>query len=221
MTMAGYKLDISHQEVDRILSEIEAYFDVIRESGGEWVTVNAMLALLINDLGYEDQDEFEDALHGDFLSFLQMFPHIEISHRESDNAPLFKVLPPPPPEAQKPTRLSLRIESRADLWIVCLKSQHARISIPELEFEIGSDARRQIDSVYNHIAGAMFNLNTVVRQSESMMYNSEELNKIQVVCDELSSLLDVDKPFTFEVVDPCGLSEFKPNNKVVVSELLL
>jgi hypothetical protein len=34
----------------------------------------------------------------------------------------------------------------------------AFVEIPELEFEIGADHRRRVDSVYNHIAASIFNL---------------------------------------------------------------
>jgi hypothetical protein len=34
-------------------------------------------------------------------------------------------------------KMTLRITQRADLWNVCLKSKHARVEIPELEFEVG------------------------------------------------------------------------------------
>lgn len=48
--------------------------------------------------------------------------------------------------------MTLTVQSRADLWRVCLKSPHARIEIPELEFEVSVDGKKQIDSIYNHIA---------------------------------------------------------------------
>ena len=34
----------------------------------------------------------------------------------------------------------------------------AMAEIPELEFEIGADHKRRVDSIYNHIGGAIFNL---------------------------------------------------------------
>ncbi len=44
-----------------------------------------------------------------------------------------------------------------------IQSPQARVEIPELEFEISEDSKRKIDSVYNHIAAAIFNLGTHVR----------------------------------------------------------
>jgi len=61
--------------------------------------------------------------------------------------------------------MTVRINSTKDLWRVCLKSPHARIEIPELEFEISADGKRHIDSVYNHIAAAVYNLGNYVRQA--------------------------------------------------------
>ena len=34
----------------------------------------------------------------------------------------------------------------------------AFVEIPELEFEIGADHKRRVDSVYNHVGASIFNL---------------------------------------------------------------
>lgn len=70
-----------------------------------------------------------------------------------------------PRSAWRDTKMTVRIESTKDLWRVCLKSPNARIEIPELEFEISADGKRHIDSIYNHIAAAIFNLGNYVRQA--------------------------------------------------------
>ncbi len=46
---------------------------------------------------------------------------------------------------------------------MCLKSPHATVEIPELEFEISADGKKRIDSLYNHIAQAVFNLGNHVQ----------------------------------------------------------
>ncbi len=51
--------------------------------------------------------------------------------------------------------MTVTINSTKDLWRVCLKSPHARIEIPELEFEISADGKRHTDSIYNHIGAAV------------------------------------------------------------------
>lgn len=43
-----------------------------------------------------------------------------------------------------PVKMVLRITDRKQLWNVCYKSQHARVEIPELEFEVrGGRGRRR------------------------------------------------------------------------------
>jgi hypothetical protein len=46
---------------------------------------------------------------------------------------------------------------------VLLKSPMARLEIPELEFEISADGKKKVDSLYNHLASAIFNLGNHVR----------------------------------------------------------
>jgi hypothetical protein len=45
---------------------------------------------------------------------------------------------------------------------MCLKSEWATIEIPELEFELSADGKRHTDSIYNHIASAVYNLGNCV-----------------------------------------------------------
>jgi C4-type Zn-finger protein len=58
--------------------------------------------------------------------------------------------------------MTVTVSSTSDLWRVCLKSKWARIEIPELEFEISADGKRHTDSIYNHIASAVYNLGNYV-----------------------------------------------------------
>ena len=46
----------------------------------------------------------------------------------------------------------------------------AVISIPELEFEIGADQKRHIDTIYNHIGAAILNLGRYVAQASPGTY---------------------------------------------------
>jgi hypothetical protein len=68
-----------------------------------------------------------------------------------------------PPTQLPPPPTTLQVESTKDLWRVCLKSPHATVEIPELEFEISADGKKRIDSLYNHIAQAVFNLGNHVQ----------------------------------------------------------
>lgn len=76
----------------------------------------------------------------------------------------FQIKPDPPREQWKPVKMTVKINSVNDLWRVCLKSKYARIELPELEFEISQDGKRHVDSIYNHIASAVYNLGHYVQQ---------------------------------------------------------
>eukprot|EP00298_Acanthocystis_sp_HF-20_P001113 c11510_g1_i1.p1 GENE.c11510_g1_i1~~c11510_g1_i1.p1 ORF type:complete len:236 (-),score=95.61 c11510_g1_i1:60-725(-) len=211
----GFHIDVSHQEVERILSEIEEYYKVVREGGGEWVMLEGMSAFLAQDLGYEDVDEFEDALKGPFEAFLGQFPHIHIETRP-DGKKVFRLVDPPAHQA-KHTKMTVHVKEKSDLWRVCMKSENSRIVIPEIEFEIGSDSKRHIDTIYNHIGQAIFNLESFV--TEDTRYTAEEKLNIFETTEKLRGLLDLENPWTLILDDPSGLSAFKPSEGVEVVEL--
>lgn len=176
--------------------------------------------MLAEELGYEDQEEFEDALKSSFADFIGALPHIETRNLESELQPglfrdVFRVIPDPPASECTPQRLVLKIESRADLWRVLMLHPGAYVDIPELEFEIGQDHKRRVDSVYNHISASIFNLERHVE----MVGDAAERKGIQDACDQLRAVLDLDQPATFIVTDPGGLSAFKPNEGVKVQAL--
>ena len=161
--------------------------------------------MLAEELGYEDQEEFEDALKSSFAEFIGALPHIETRNMESELQPglfrdVFRVIPDPPPEQCTPQRLVLKIESRADLWRILMLHPGAYVEIPELEFEIGQDHKRRVDSVYNHISASIFNLERHVE----MVGDAAERKGIQDACDALRSVLDLETQATFVVTDPGG-----------------
>ena len=57
--LEAFSVDISHQEVERIIIELE---EIYKTQPGEWLPIYGIGSILANDLGYEDEDEFEDAL---------------------------------------------------------------------------------------------------------------------------------------------------------------
>ena len=92
--------------------------------------------MLAEELGYEDQEEFEDALKSSFADFIGALPHIETRNLESELQPglfrdVFRVIPDPPASECTPQRLVLKIESRADLWRVLMLHPGAYVDIPE------------------------------------------------------------------------------------------
>jgi ZPR1 zinc-finger domain len=168
----------------------------------------------LHELGYEDIDEFEDALKSTFAEFLAVLPHVEITTWE-DGRQFFKIKPEPPRESWTPSKMTFTVNNTADLWRACFKSQYARIEIPELEFEISADGKRHIDSIYNHIGSAIYNLGNHVKGAAGML-SDDHANKIMDTVIVLNQFLDVPKPFTWIVHDPAGLSDMKPLEGITV-----
>ena len=140
----------------------------------------------------------------------------EGSVRDGDTVE-FKVLQPDPDAP--PTMLTLRVTQSSDLWRVLHKSPAAAIKIPHLEFEIGADSKRRIDTVYNHITHAVWNLSQHLRGSVGEEDAGGQSAAILETVDALEALLDLAEPFTIVVDDPTGASSFKPNDGVEVLEL--
>ncbi|KAG2445389.1 hypothetical protein HXX76_000011 [Chlamydomonas incerta] len=219
--LEAVKIDLSHQEMDRLVTELENMWQMFTvndegPSGIEWLPVAGIANALREDLGYEDMDEFEDALGGTFVDFLDKLPRVV--KREQEGRFYFQITPEPPQSEWKPVRMTLTVQNRQDLWRVCLKSPHARVEIPELEFEISADGKKHIDSIYNHIAQAIFNLGNYVSSTRGSM-PPDTAAKIMETVEQLNILLDVEKPWTWIVHDPSGISEFKPADGVLVDEL--
>merc|ERR1712217_696546 len=158
---------------------------------------------MFNDLGYEDMDEFEDAIQGSFQDFLRAFPHIVV--KEEGDKWFYKVLSPEP---APPRKLYITVSSAKQLVETTLmKAMDAELEVPQIEFAIGAAQKRHIDSLYNHIATAKEELETHCKQLGA---DSEEGARILETVETLSNILDVDSPFDIVLTDPSGLSEFKP-----------
>ena len=215
-----HKLAIGHQELDRIVDEVEQVYASVGEAGIEWLSVSSVGQMVqqLNDW-YEDFDELEDAVGGNFEAFLRRFPQFEL--RTNDEGVVeFKVLPPDPDAP--PSIMTLHVAERNDLWRVLYKSPDASIRIPHLEFEIGADSKRRIDTVYNHINNAIWNLSSHVRgataATEGVEMSADAAAILETV-EALEALLDVSEPFVIVVDDPTGASRFKPDDGVEIDEL--
>lgn len=166
--------------------------------------------------GYEDEDEFEDAIGGSWDAFLGTMPHIELRQNARGKTE-FKVLKPDP--NAPPRVLTLRVESRIDLWRVLAKAPEASIRFPHIEFEMGTDYKRRIDSLYNYITSAEWNLATHIRGRTDV--DSAHVAAIVETVDQLNQMLDAEEPFDIVVDDPTGASIFKPWNRVQIEVLAM
>ena len=107
----GFAVDVSHQEIERVVVELE---ELYRSQPGEWLPIAGIGDYLARELGYEDLDEFEDALKSDFAAFVGKLPHVVISRVESELTPgtfrdVFKVTTPAATgKAAKPRVMRLR-----------------------------------------------------------------------------------------------------------------
>mmetsp|Transcript_19063 Transcript_19063/g.44827 ORF Transcript_19063/g.44827 Transcript_19063/m.44827 type:complete len:213 (-) Transcript_19063:166-804(-) len=211
--LSGFSRNVSHQEIERILSEIEAWWEASHDQVGvEWLPVDAITNFLCNDLGYEDLDEFEDAIQGSFQDFLAAFPHIEV--KEVEGKLLFSVRKLEP---KGPRKLVLTVASAKQLLeTTFMKALDAELEIPHLEFSIGADQRRHIDSLYNHIVAAHHELEA---HCQNLGDRPEEKASILETISGLNEALEVQEPFDMVVKDPSGLSEFKPEEGVRIEDL--
>jgi len=211
--LGAFRRNVSHQEIERILSEIEAWYETSHDQAGvEWLPVDGICNFLCNDLGYEDMDEFEDAIQGDFKDFLSAFPHIEVG--EFDGRVCLKVRRVEPKPARK---LTINVESSAQLLeTTFMKAVDAEVDIPHLSFTIYANQRRHIDSLYHHVVVARDELEA---HCSNLGDTAEEKENILATVKSLGELLNVETPFVMVIKDPSGLSEVVPEEHVV-SELL-
>jgi len=212
--LAGFAKSVSHQEIERILSEVEAWYQTAHDQAGqEWLPLAGITNFLFMDLGYEDMDEFEDAIQGSFPEFLGAFPHIDTRQEEEKWFLRVNKVEPSPPR-----RLICSVTSAKQLVdTTFMQAPDAEVEIPAIEFRIGGDQRRRIDFLYNHIATAHHNLEEH-SQLMGKEGQAEEADKVMLTVEALSHLLDVEEPFELIVHDPSGLSEFHPMDAVRIEE---
>jgi len=219
--LAGFGKNVSHQEIERVLSESEEWWRAANEQTGiEWVPLDGIKNFLCQDLGYEDIDEFEDALQGTFEEFMRCFPHIElrtsIAVADENDEPSweFRVRPLRP---GPPRKMCLRVEDSRQLLDTCfMKAPDAEIELPAIGMTIGADQKRIIDSLWNHVERAKQNLET---HATSLGGGSEEAAKLLEVVQQLASMLDVEEPFVLLIHDPTSQSELNPVDGVEIEEL--
>lgn len=211
---APFKFNLAHQEMSRVMAELETIFD---SQPCEWLPVEALGNLLGQELGYEDTAEFEDALQGDFEDFVDFLPHVDISRNERGT----KVLRiRPDPVGLGPRRMRLRITETKQLWQVFVQAKDARIILPELEeFEFQPMGKRRIDTIYNHIATAIFQLGQHVQECiRKKAISSEVEGRFLDTIHLLNKALDVEAPFTWLIEDPTSSSLWQPPDGVEIEQ---
>ena len=215
-----FGVDVSHQEISRIVQELE---ELYKSQPGEWLPARGVASYLAAELGYEDEDEFEDALRSTFMDFLAKLPTIEVREIASELAPgtsrtCLRVVDDPSPRSG-PRVLALRVETRDDLWRALSLSANASWGVPEIDFDVGGDVKRVEDSVYNHLARAVF---TLERHAEALTRVDDDASDARAIartCEGLRGLLDLETPWTLVVRDVDGRCAFKPSDGVEIRVL--
>lgn len=212
------QVDISHQEIDRLLKALEELYTETKANtpGMEWMPLVGVGHLLCHELGYEDMAELEDAMGSSFADFVGKFPIIEL--KEDDRftgGQVFRIIPDPPREEWEPTKITFRIRTGEDLWRVFHKSKWGRLTVPSLEFEIQADGQRHIDTLYNHIGNAVTNL---AAHASSLPQGDENCPKVKILetVEALNEMLDVQEPWDMVMYDPSGVSEISPDSDVSI-----
>lgn len=227
--VAVSQIDMGHQEMCRLVQDLEDIFQAVHQCAGpdHPVAVCGLVFNLCASLGYEDEDELEEALGCTFVEFLMALPHFEVvwpatpnqvnsSDDSEQEAPQPRALMRPDMaedgQSREARRIMLTVSEKVDLWRVVLQGPEATIEIPELEFAIRPSSKRKIDTIYNVIASAVYNLGDHVRLNSRGQASmpEDEANKICDAIDSLNRLLDLDSPFTFILTDPQGISDLKP-----------
>lgn len=213
----AYRLNLAHQETDRILAELEANCEAVITAGGvdAWIPVPGLIQFICNELGYEDNDEFEDALGGTFLEFIDSLPHIESMVNEEADGRVEIRMRKPEGDGRGFIK-TLRIKKSEDLWRTLYKAPDAIVTIPALEFEIGASEKRQLDAVFNHISTAMFNLSQHV--SNGQVDGAAKEGIIDCI-EQLSRFLDIEEEWDLVIKDPSGKSIFKPDDGIETQPL--
>jgi len=203
-------VDLGHQEMQHILGEVEQIFE---SQPSSWLPVESVGKLVAFNTGYEDEEELDSTLNMTFATFIKGLPHFTT---KIEKGRLMFCMKKEPPQTQwTPKKMVYKINTTQDLWTVFMMSKHCVVRIPELDdFELRPFRNTRVDTIYNHIGHAIFNLGNYVKPGGGCPYNMTIKEKIASTVYGLNLLLDVPKPFTWEVYDPSGISEFKPNKNV-------
>jgi len=75
-----FKVDLGHQEMSQIMTELEDIFIAVHACAGpdHPIALNGLAYNLCVSLGYEDEDELEEAIGGSLADFLGALPHFKV-----------------------------------------------------------------------------------------------------------------------------------------------
>eukprot|EP01134_Creolimax_fragrantissima_P004150 CFRG4150T1 len=220
-----FGVNVSHQEIARILDELEQTCEDVNFAAGEhaWIPVEIAQNIILTDLGYEDNDALEASINGPFEDFIKKIGHVEVKIQDdgsiSDGQLVFRLKLKLQDNTERvPRQHVLKITSRDDLWRTCLKAKDSKIVVKELEFEIGADGKRHIDTIYNIMGNAVFKLSLHARQAADGL-GEENRAKIMATVQDLEDLMDVKREWTLIIEDPTSDSEVYPADGVVILPL--
>merc|ERR1719215_762214 len=83
-----FQVDLGHQEMAQIMTELEDIFLAVHNCAGpdRPVALNGLAYNLCVSLGYEDEDELEEAIGGTLADFLDALPHFDVHWPEAASA---------------------------------------------------------------------------------------------------------------------------------------
>merc|ERR1712039_258602 len=205
-------------------TELEDIFRAIHTGVGtdRPIAVHGLAYNLCVSLGYEDEDELEEAIGGSLVDFMDALPQFTVVWPEDEaqdaadqphTEARVTMRPEPTDEelAGSGSRTMFTVTTREDLWRLVLQGPRCNVEIPEIEFAIRPKERRRVDTIYNMLAAAIFHLGDHVQKNRRAGgISDDEVSKICETMDRLNELLDVEQPFTFILSDPQGVSELKP-----------
>lgn len=77
---SGFRIDMGHQEMMQVMTELEDIFRAVHQCAGpdHPIAIHGLSYNLCASLGYEDEDELEEAIGGSLADFLNALPHFEV-----------------------------------------------------------------------------------------------------------------------------------------------
>merc|ERR1712039_690740 len=142
-------------------TELEDIFRAIHTGVGtdRPIAVHGLAYNLCVSLGYEDEDELEEAIGGSLVDFMDALPQFTEARVTMRPEPTEEELSGPG------SRTMFTVATREDLWRLVLQGPRCDVEIPEIEFAIRPKERRRVDTIYNMLAAAISHLGDHVQKN--------------------------------------------------------